>query len=185
MNKNNEESVTDELYSKKVIDMLTVSNEYCLYMETAEARDKEEILQYMQRLLPLIYLKASLLPVIQPGDEDAIEHFVTEEQWENLFNTLNVKFGDNDVYYFIDLNEKSHSDPVKASLAENLADIFQDLKDFLLLYQKPYRSSQENAVKECKYLFETRFGYRLVNSLSAIHYILYPVQIPDDYSDLD
>ena len=184
MNNNTEESIQDVLYSRKVIDMLTVSNEYCLFMETAEDRKKEEIFQYVQKLLPLIYLKASLLPDIPVNDEDAAEHFVTEEQWENLFNTLVIKLKDDDTYYYIDLNEKSHSDPARASLSENLTDIYQDLKDFVLLYHKPYRSSQENAVRDCKTLFETRFGYRLVNAMQAIHNILFPPVDTGNYSDL-
>ena len=185
MDHNTEESVLDGLYSKKVIDMLTVSNEYCLYMETAEDKEKEEIFQYLQKLLPLLYLKASLLPDIPVNDENATEHFVTEEQWENMFNSLNSKLGNDGIYYYIDLNEKSHSDPVRASLAENLTDIYQDLKDFVLLYQKPLRSAQENAVRDCKYLFETRFGYRLVNAQQAIHYLLFPSVATRDYSDLE
>ena len=184
MNNSTEESIQDPLYSRKVIDMLTVSNEYCLFMETAEVRKKGDIFQYMQKLLPLIYLKASLLPDIPVNDENAAEHFVTEEQWEDLFNTLRIRFGNDDIYYFIDLNEKSHSDPLRASLAENLTDIYQDLKDFVLLYQKPYRSSQENAVRDCKNLFETRFGYRLVYAQVAIHNILFPSAESEDYSDM-
>jgi hypothetical protein len=184
MNEAKEGSIEDALYSRKVIDMLTVSNEYCLFMEKAEDYTREEIFQYLQKILPLIYLKASLLPVIPVNDEDAAEHFVTEEQWENLFNTLTIKFGVYDIYHFIDLNEKSNLDPVRASLSENLTDIYQDLKDFVLLYQKPLRTSQENAVRDCKNLFETRFGYRLINAEQAIHYILYPSADTGSYSDL-
>ena len=184
MNDNKEDSITDVLYSKKVIEMLTVSNEYCLYLESAKDHDKEGVLLYMQKLLPLIYLKASLLPDIEVNDENAAEHFVTEEQWEELFNTLSNKFGNDDIYYFIDLAEKSHSDPVRASLAENLTDIYQDLKDFVLLYQKPLRSSQENALRDCKNLFETRFGYRIVNAQKAIHYLLFPQTDTGDYPDI-
>jgi len=185
MNETTTESIEDALYSRKVIDMLTVSNEFCLFLEKTESHPREEIFQYMQKLMPLIYLKASLLPDIPANDENAAEHFVTEEQWENLFNILSVKFGNEDIYYFIDLHEKSHSDPLRASLAENLTDLYQDLKDFVLLYQKPLRVSQENAVRDCKNLFETRFGYRLVNAQQAIHYILYQPIDTGNFSDLD
>ena len=185
MNETIKEPIEDNLYSRKVIDMLTISNEYCLFMEKAEDYTKEEVFQYVQKLLPLIYLKASLLPVIPVNDENATEHFVTEEQWEDLFNTLSIKFGNDDIYYFIDLHEKSHYDPVRASLSENLTDLYQDLKDFVLLYQKPLRTSQENAVRDCKNLFETRFGYRMINAQQAIHYRLYPSPDKGNYPDLD
>jgi hypothetical protein len=166
---------TDEeiVFSKKVIEMLTVANDYCLFLENAEDYTDEEILEYARKIFPLIYLKASLLPAVLVTDENAAEHFVTEEQWENLFNMLRIKFGEADIYYFIDHHEKSHTDPVKGSLAENLADIYQDLKDFVLLYQKPLKVSKENAVHECKNLFEIRTGYTIVNAHHAIHYLLF------------
>lgn len=164
----------DPLYSRKVLEMLTVANEYCLFLEKAEDYTREELLSFLQKIAPLIYLKSVLLPEIEVVDETAIEHYVNEEQWENLFNLLYNKFGEKDQFYFVDLHEKSHNDPVKGSLAECFTDIYQDLKDFVLLYQNPLRSFKENAVNECKRLFETRYGYRLINAQSAIHCIQFP-----------
>lgn len=172
-------AVDEPVYSRKVLEMLTVANEYCLFLEKAEEYSLEELLGFLQKISPLIYLKGALLPDPEVEDEDATEHFVNEEQWETLFNVLHNKFGENDQFYFIDPHEKSHNDPVKGSLAECFADIYQDLKDFLLLYQKPLKIFKENAVKDCKRLFETRFGYRLLIAQAAIHCILFPGE-PDD-----
>lgn len=174
----------DPVYSKKVIEMLTVANEYCLFLENVNDKTKEDVLDYLQKICPLLYIKAALLPKIETDDEDAAEHFVTEEQWEELFNNLHLKLGEVDLYYFIDHHEKSHQDAVRASLSENLTDIYQDLKDFLLLYQKPLKSAKENAVRDCKFLFETRFGYRLVNVHSDIHYILFREGEKGEFNDI-
>ena len=172
MNKQHQETGQDPVESKKVLEMVTVSNDFCLFLEKSEEYSKPEILAYLQKILPLIYIKASLLPDLEVENEDATEHFVTEEQWENMFNVLRQKFAGDDAYFFIDHHEKSNTDPVKASLSENISDIYQDLKDFILLYQKPLKLFRENAVRDCKNLFETRFGYRIVNSHSTIHYLL-------------
>ena len=164
----------EPVYSKKVLEMLTVANEYCLFLEKAEAYSMEELLNFLQKISPLIYLKGSLMPDIEVEDEDATEHYVSEEQWETLFNVLYFKFGGKDEFYYIDQHEKSHTDPVKGSLAECFTDIYQDMKDFLLLYQKPLKSFKENAVRDCKVLFETRFGYRLLIAQAAIHCLKFP-----------
>ena len=164
----------DPVYSRKVLEMITVANEFCLFLEKAENYSLEELLNFLQKISPLIYLKGALLPDITVEDEDATEHYVSEEQWETLFNVLYNKFGENDLFYFIDQREKSHSDPVKGSLAECFTDVYQDMKDFLLLYQKPLRIFKENAVNDCKRLFETRFGYRLLIAQAAIHCLQFP-----------
>ncbi|HTX89542.1 MAG TPA: DUF5063 domain-containing protein [Bacteroidales bacterium] len=184
MNSEAQPASADPVESRKVLEMVTVSNDFCLFLEKADDYSKQQILEYLQKVLPLIYLKASLLPVIRVEDEDATEHFVTEEQWEDLFNLLRGKLGEEDVYYFIDHHERSSTDAVKASLAENITDIYQDLKDFILLYQKPLRTFRENAVRDCRELFETRFGFRIVNSHAAIHYLLNREGEKADVSDL-
>jgi hypothetical protein len=177
-------SVYEEpVFSRKVIEMLTVANEYCLYVEKAEEYKKEDILEYLQKLLPLIYLKVSLLPDVEVTDESAAEHFVTEEQWENVYTTLSTKLGNQDLFYIAPRDLELQ--PIKASLAENLADIYQDMKDFVLLYQKPLKVAQENAVHDCKTLFETRTGFRLVAAMQAIHWVIYPERDTEAFSELD
>ena len=168
-----QEGSQDLVYSKNVIEMLTVANEYCLFLEKAGDYPLDQILSFLQKICPLIYLKASLLPEIKEVQDESAEHFVTEENWEAILNSLQVKFGNNDLYYYLDLNEKSNLDAVPSTLSETFADIYQDLKDFVLLYQKPQKSSMEYAVYDCKRLFETRFGFRLVNAQKALHYLVY------------
>ncbi|MEI7662305.1 MAG: DUF5063 domain-containing protein [Bacteroidota bacterium] len=169
----------DPVYSRKVLEMITVANEYCLFLEKAEEYSPEELLNFLQKISPLIYLKGSLLPEIEVEDEDATEHYVSEEQWESLFNRLHNKFGEKDIFFFIDQHEKSHTDPVKGSMAECFTDIYQDLKDFLLLYQKPLKTFKENAVRDCKRLFETRFGYLLLVAQAAVHCLQFPTEEND------
>jgi hypothetical protein len=172
-------SPEDPVYSRKVLEMITVANEFCLFLEKAEDYSKEELFGFLQKIGPLIYLKAALLPEITPEDDGAVEHYVTEEQWELMFNLLRTKFGDDDIFYYIDNHEKSHNDPLRGSLAEHFTDVYQDMKDFVMLYQKPIRSFKENAVNDCRNLFADRFGIRLVNAQAALHYILYK-QAPGD-----
>ncbi len=173
MNESTHNISGEPVYSRNVLEMLTVANEFCLFLEKADDYAKQDLFNFLQKIGPLLYLKAALLPDIEPTDEEAIEHYITEEQWELMFNRLRNKFGEDDLFYFVDNHEKSHTDPIRGSLAECFTDIYQDLKDFVLLYQKPLKTFKENAVRECKHLFETRTGYRMVNAQAALHYLLY------------
>jgi hypothetical protein len=166
--------------AKSILEMLTVAHDFCSFLEKAGESGRNEVLTYLQRVLPLIYIKASLLPEVEVEDEEAIEHYVTEAEWEEMFNMLRSKLGEEDLYYFIDLHEKSHQDAVRGSLAESITDLYQDLKDFVLLYQKPLTTFRQNAVMECKRLFANRYGYRVVNAHAAIHYLLYKAEGSED-----
>ena len=171
-------------YSNAVIDLLKVANEYCIFLENAENLTKEEITNFIQRIIPLLYLKGTLLPVIHVDDNEPSERFVTQEEWERMFSTLRELFLNTDEYWSLNYNSPDQSDPIKASFSENLVDIYQDLKDFLILYQKPSRSSKQNAAKDCKYFFETHWGEKALNLLQWVHFLNYKEVNTDNFSDL-
>jgi len=168
------ESPTEDItLSKPVIEMATVANELCYFFDTVENKDKESILRFIQPILPLLYLKGSLLPNVSPQNPEVNERFVTEEQWEKVFTVLRDKFGKDDEYWIIDPQYINETEPLKASLSENIADIYQDMKDFILLMQKNTLAARENAISECSLLLANHWGYRVGNIFTRVHHLLY------------
>ena len=163
----------DITLSKQVVEMATVANEFCYFIENIEKKEKEIVLEFMQRILPLLHLKGSLLPNIEPEHPEANERFVTEEQWERVFNELRQVLGEDDEYWIIDPQYMNDTEPLKASLSENITDIYQDMKDFLLLLQKNTHAARENAISECKILHANHWGYRVGNIFTRIHHLIY------------
>ncbi|MCF8296976.1 MAG: DUF5063 domain-containing protein [Saprospiraceae bacterium] len=159
--------------SKTVLEMITVAYEFCLFIESAENYDKQTVISYLQKVCPLIYIKGALLPEIEVSDESAAERFVTEENWESIFSMLKTKFGKDDEFYIIDDNLITGVKPIVASLADNLADVYQDLKDFVMLYQKNLTVAKECAVRDCKVLFENNWGQKLLNAHIRIHQLVF------------
>jgi len=148
--------------------------EFCKYAERAGEVNGMELLKILQRLLPYLYLKASLLPHLEPFFEDGNEKFVTEDDWIRVHDSLRAKFGTADDYSEVFDSKYDFSDgPVTSSISENMADIFQDLKDFLLLYQTGTQEVMNDAVWECRQNFENFWGQKLTNSLRAIHKFIY------------
>jgi hypothetical protein len=132
-------------------------------------------------MAPLLYLKGSLLPLVEENEDTFSERYVTEEQWEAVFKTLREKFGTEDVYYVHDHNY----DTVEVSLADNLADIYQDMKDFVMLYQKNLAFSRQNAVAQIRSLFYDHWGLRVLDALRATHNLLFKERIDPDFFESD
>ncbi len=172
------------IYSKNVLEMITVANEYCMFIEEIEKYKKEFILNYFQKICPLLYLKGSLLPVVEVHDEDANERYVTEEQWEFIFNSVKNLLKQDDEYWYTSTGHKNDLEPQKGSIAENLSDIYQDMKDFVLLYQKNSRAAKENAVYECKKLFEIHWGSIIIQVQKTLHQLLYKDKLLDSTQDI-
>lgn len=172
----NEHTPEDLNFSKSAIEMFTVANEYCLFFEEAEKYESEQLLAYFQRIAPLLYLKGCLLPEIKMNEEVFSGRFVTEEQWEDIFKTLRLKFGPDDQYFVPDQN----FDIRQASVSDNLADIYQDMKDFAVLFQKGDSISMQNALAQVKSLFIEHWGPTLINALGAVHNLVFRNQIDHD-----
>jgi hypothetical protein len=168
------EANKEPVYSRNVVEFVAVANEFCKYAEHASELKGDELLKILQRILPLMYLKASLLPQLEPFFEDGNEKFVTESDWIVISETLKEKFGTADDYLEVfDDKIKETDGPVVSSISENMADIYQDTKDFLLLYQTGTGEVMNDAVWECRMNFENFWGQKLVNSMRAIHKFIY------------
>jgi hypothetical protein len=97
-----------------------------------------------------------------------------EEDWNAINDSFRKLLGTADDYLEV-FDEKSENSeaPVPSSISENMADIYQDLKNFLLLYQTGTIEVMNDAVWECRMNFENFWGQKLLNSMRAIHKFIY------------
>jgi len=158
------------VYSAHVIEFTAVATEYCRYAEHSPELKGTELLMIMQRFLPLLYQKAAMLPVLEPHFEDGNEKFVTEQDWNKIHDNLKMALGSaNDYLELLDDPASGDEGAVAAEIAEDMADIYQDMKNFVLLYQTGTEEVMNDAIWECRLNFENYWGIRLLNSLKAIH----------------
>lgn len=159
----------DPVYTKQVLELLTVANEFCLFTEKISDYTKEDIITYYRRINPLLYLKGSLLKDVLPENPELNERFVLEEEWEALFNILRNKLYPNDHFWICAEPHNEDTEAEKASIAECIADCYQDMKDFVMLYQKNLIGARQNAVHEVYNSFSNHWGPALLKSLYALH----------------
>jgi len=161
------------IYSRQVVEFAASANEFCKYLEGTKDINGIEILKVMQRLLPFIYLRASLLPMLEPLLEEGSEKTVTEFDWTRMHDNLLSKMGNNDPFPVI-LAAGDPSDGLyTGSIAESMTDIYQNLKDFISGYKSGNEEVMNDVVWEVLMNFEEFWGKKLINLLSAIHTVLY------------
>ena len=105
----------DPVFSRSVVEFTAAANEFCKYAEHASEIKGNELLRIFQRILPYLYIKASLLPALDPVFEDGNENFVTESDWFRIHDTLRDKFGSADDFPEISDEPVSSSDTVVLS----------------------------------------------------------------------
>lgn len=180
-----EDNFEHQVYDKNTIEFVTVANEFCLLLESSNKISKMDFIDRSQKLLPLLYLKASLLPKVENEFEGEIEKFVGEGDWEYIRTAVIEKMGANDEYLEVfDDGMRDSDEPIVASISENFADIYQDLKDFLTSYRIASVEIMNDALWDLNNNFHQYWGQAIVNSLRAIHYLLaHPEKLEDDLSD--
>jgi hypothetical protein len=128
----------------------------------------------MVRLLPLLYLKGTFLPETEPiGDEQA-EVFATEVQYAVLVSTIAELLGSDDAYLEVFHPDMSLSDNfLSASISENIADVWQDIYNFVETFRQGYDEAMNNALYNCRINFSSYWGQSLVNVMRALHNVFY------------
>lgn len=173
------------VYSKNVIEFVTVAKEFCAWLEKTPQYRRREFIDIGRKMLPLLYLKASVLPKTESMLEDNfLEKFVSEEEYQQIQNAILVKMGPyNDYLEVFTADMQLSEEPLTSTISENLADIYQDIKDFLMSYRTAVTEIMNEALIELVNSFENYWGQRLVNVLRALHEVAFNKEKIDEEND--
>lgn len=157
------------IYSPSVIDFVTVSAEYCKYVEQCAGTGRSEFVDVMRKLLPMLYLKAAMAerPVAADG---YVEHPVTEEDYNYVASSVAAVMQEDDDYLDVFLEEFKYSDvPIRRQVSEDLADVYQALRDFVEVYRQGFDDAMTVALSEVLEQFALGWGQRLLGALRTLH----------------
>jgi len=162
------------VYSKNVIEFVKVGWEFCNWLEIDDI-DKTEVFEWKAlKILPLLYLKMSLLVKPESVLDDFLEKTVTEADYDYIRQKVKLIMGRFDDYLEVFTNDIHLSEtPIISTVSENIADIYQEIKDFLHNYRTAVTEIMNDALVELITQFEIYWGQKLVNVLRAIHQAYY------------
>ena len=164
----------DIVYAPVTLDFVTVSVEFCSFLEKMKATSRTEWAKTMLRILPLIYVKATLLPSVEGLNDEMAEVFVSEQDYMLVSNQVASIVGEEDVYLDVFVVDMKYSDrPVSSLISEDIADIYQDIRNFVSVYQFGLEEAMINALNICTENFRLYWGQKLVNVLRPLHTLVY------------
>ena len=174
------------VYSANVIEFVTVTAETCLFLEHASEMSKVHFVQKAIKILPLLYLKANLLDVPPTVFDDPTERFVTEEDYNYVKEQVEQLLGADDSYLEVFHPDMALSDtPIAAFVSENLADVYQELKDFAANYQLADVDIMNDSLAACLVAFGEHWGQKALNALRALHAIRFNENFGADDEDVN
>jgi hypothetical protein len=160
--------------SKEVVEFVAIAKDYYTFVESADNPAIGEFVSKTHDILANLYLRAIYLPELDAKYEDYNEHHVTEKDYQNVRKRINEKLGHYDSYHDINSPIKNTSDEsAEACISEDMSDIYQEIKDFSMLYKSGRKELMYEAIWECRQSFKNYWGQRLTNSLRALHFLRY------------
>ena len=157
------EKENNPIYERNTLEFVTVALEFCTFVENAGNTGLFDFLDKAVKILPLLYLKATLLPEAEEEEDAEPELTVTEDMYESVRNRIAGLLGEKDSYLETFHPDMQYSDtPIAAFISENLADVYQGNEEVML-----------GAIVLCRKNFSEFWGQQLLNALKALHAVRY------------
>lgn len=162
-------NVTHYVFQQPAIEFMTVAVQLCLFLEQ-ETHEKSDFIEKILCLLPLLYLKARLLPRSTEEMDGYPKRFVSEFEYDALRQSIAQILGSDDAYLEVYMNDMRYSDePITAYISEDIADIYQEIKDLACNYQTSDERVMNDALVNCMDAFDEHWGQKLLNVLRPLH----------------
>ena len=142
---------------------VSVVREYCAWAESKPKTESEEA-EISIRLLAGLYSNVLALPKNGPG-QDIDGKRISDEEWNNMFK----RFGALPFNYYSEYfspAKVAEEEPVIGDIADDLADIYRDLKEGLELYETGHVTE---ALWEWNQSFNSHWGRHASSALHALH----------------
>ena len=160
------------VYSNHTIDFVKIALEFCGWVENVRKNDKDTFIDQGTKILPMLYLKASFVPSVEEDYESDMEQGVLEEMYVKVLNGMIDLLGDDDLYLETFHPDMQYSDtPIAVTISEDLADIYQDLGNFISVFKHGQKETMNDSLASCIESFKEYWGQKLVNALRALHHL--------------
>lgn len=165
----------ENILSRNSLSLIAMANEYCHDIESTLEKDREEFVTAMLKLLPRIYIVITDVEDKEDNNElDYIDSYLYEDTYNNVRENVYRLMGEDDVYLEVFEEDMKYSDtPIATTISENLADIYQELYNFLMTLQNVPTEVATNLIYILKDNFKSYWGQTLVNVMRALHSLKY------------
>lgn len=149
-------------------------------MEQAQLPDRRGLVLALRGLLPALYMAVNNLPEVDAEDYfDEVPEVVTEADYDYVRRRIAMVMGEQDDYLDVMVEEMKYSDrPIRKSISEDLADLYQSLRNFVESYKLRHEDTMLLALAQVREDYATYWGIVLLNALRALHDAEYVQGLP-------
>lgn len=158
------------VYSNEMLEFVREANSCCAFLEDLKGNEGRSFITAAVRHLSAVYSTFLNLGETEPVLESAVEPTVSEQEWSALFQKIGSILGaHNDTLRIAREEEFDRSEVLSHTISEDLADLYQELRDFTGIYSRGMEELMNDAAWELKERFAEHWGAKLLRALQALH----------------
>jgi hypothetical protein len=168
--------MTEQDSKARLWETVAAATRFCLALENARESEKSEFVAEMLGCLPRLYILFSETEEGTPENDDLsfMASYVDEDYYESIRRSTEALLGPDDTFLETFEEDMKFSDtPIAASVSECLADIFQDLYNFVANVKESEGESLIGAFRECQENFVAYWSRTLCNVMRPLNQIRY------------
>ncbi|MFZ5941611.1 MAG: DUF5063 domain-containing protein [Bacteroidota bacterium] len=160
------------VYQPEVLSFVKAANDLAGWLEQPPATGRQLVGEALV-LLSEVYSRVHSIAPREPVYEEGIEREVTEQEWAAVYQGIARVLGPANAYLRVaGAGEYDRSDLVPHTVSEDLADIYQELRDFIAVYSSGSEDLMNDALLQVTEAFREHWGKKLLLALSALHDVL-------------
>ncbi|MEX6690890.1 DUF5063 domain-containing protein [Danxiaibacter flavus] len=154
------------------VDFLKSVRDFCDFVENGKNDNNVAFLRLTQSHLQSLYFGGQKLQFVDLNYNLDFEEIMTKTQLDNILNRLADRLFNRFYWVIFEPSKDSGIEPVCGDLLDDLGDIYKDLKNSLLLFDKGTPAEIESAVWTFKWGFDNHWGNHCINATYALHYFI-------------
>lgn len=162
-----------DIRRQRLLHLVARANDYCVTVENALTFEKDDFIIRMLADLPALYMEFNDIEPLRI-DDVYLSSYMDEEYYDTVRSGMERLFGSDDVFLETFVEDMKYSDtPIGVSIAESLADIFQDLYNFVAAVKESDAEQLEGSYDLCHEAFEDYWSQKLCNVLRPLNHLRY------------
>jgi len=165
-----QQKINSFVYSEEVVTFVRAANETATFLEELKGKDGRTFITGAVKHLSEVYSAMLKVGDTEPITEMGPELSVSEQDWSEVYQRIAALLGPhNEFLRPAEESEFDDSDLVTHAISEDLADIYQELRDFTSIFSRGLEELMNDSVWEVKVRFMEHWGKKLLRSLSSLH----------------
>lgn len=167
-------SNNSESYTSQLTGIVSAATNFCTLLTGAPKSEKDTFIREILDMLPALYLYFSRTPVTGADESFILTEYLEESDYLRIKEGIASLLGEDDTYLeTVEEDMKYSETPIANDISEGLADIFQDLYNFITEVRESDGLQLEAAFDACKENFEIYWSGKLCSVMRPLNNLRY------------